>query len=99
MFGTCLKAECCIAKGQECHRCQFLRVCPYNIIFERAIPAEGDNVIRDDTAKPYIFETVNLSKQVPRKGERFSIRVKLFGADPRYTKYIIKAMGDAGRLG
>ena len=56
-------------------------------------------MIRDDTAKPYIFETVNLSKQVPRKGERFSIRVKLFGADPRYTKYIIKAMGDAGRLG
>ncbi len=99
VFGICLRAECCIAKGQECHRCQLLRVCPYNIIFERAIPADGDNVIRDDTAKPYIFETVNLSRQFARKGELFSIRVKLFGADPAYTKYIIKAMGAAGRRG
>ena len=99
VFGICLRAECCIAKDQECHRCQLLRVCPYNIIFERAIPADGDNVIRDDTAKPYIFETVNLSKKFARKGELFSIRVKLFGTDPTYTKYIIKAMMAAGRRG
>ena len=99
VFGHCLRKECCVTGQQECSRCQILGVCPYNIIFERAVPADGDTVIRDDTAKPYIFETVNLSNQTSGIGERFSIRVKLFGVESSYMKYIINAMAAAGKRG
>ena len=99
VFGHCLRKECCVTGLQDCSRCQILAVCPYNLIFERAVPADGDTEIRDDTAKPYIFETVNLSNQTSGAGERFSIRVKLFGVESFYMRYIINAMAAAGRMG
>ena len=99
VFGHCLRKECCVTGLQDCSRCQILAVCPYNLIFERAVPAEGDTEIRDDTAKPYIFETVNLSNQTSGAGERFSIRVKLFGVESFYMRYIINAMAAAGSSG
>jgi CRISPR-associated endoribonuclease Cas6 len=100
VFGHVFKDVACTCPKGRLNEILHQENCPYAYIFETRPQSNIDNILSsEDLPRPFIISPENSNKQYYSPGERFSIRVTIFGKTIDYIQYFLYVLYHIGERG
>lgn len=98
MFGKALRDVICVLRTQKCIECLLQKTCTYVSIFEtQLIPSKTK--FSPYPPHPFVLEPPLETKTKYKKGDKFELKLKIFGEHNQkipYFIYTIKQIGEVG---
>lgn len=99
VWGHALRRIACMTKSFTCDGCAFIKACPYQLIFEAAVPVDNLFSKMQNIPQSYIVEPPSIGEKLYKKGEILQFQMILMGSIIDRISLVVSAWKNAFEKG